>query len=119
MNYCIQEMYEMPQCASNTFCMQPSEYCTYIEDSENYSSCEAYVLHNNNIYMDQAWAVNQAYTSSYPGNMFKSEYSEMDMALNSYNQPEYFSEEKATFSQGQSPMFSQKKGRDGFVFPYV
>ncbi|KAG8572959.1 hypothetical protein GDO81_012228 [Engystomops pustulosus] len=110
MNYCIQEMYEMPQCASNTFCMQPSEYCTYLEDSENYSSCEAYVLHNNNIYMDQAWAVNQAYTSSYPGNMFKSEYSEMDMALNSYNQPEYFSEEKATFSQGQSPMFSQKKG---------
>ncbi|XP_069586093.1 thyroid hormone receptor beta isoform X1 [Ranitomeya imitator] len=110
MNYCLQEMYEMPQCASNTFCMQPPEYCTYIEDSETYSSCEAYVLHNNNIYMDQAWAVNQAYTSSYPGNMFKSEYSEMDMALNSYNQPEYFSEEKATFSQGQSPMFSQKKG---------
>lgn len=108
----------MPQCAANTFCMQPNDYCTYIEDSENYSSCEAYVLHNNNLYMDQAWAVNQAYTSSYPGNMFKSEYSEMDMALNSYNQPEYFSEEKATFSQGQSPMFSQKKGRDAFVFPY-
>ncbi|XP_075068442.1 thyroid hormone receptor beta isoform X1 [Mixophyes fleayi] len=110
MNYCIQEVYEMPQSAANTYCMQPTDYCTYIEDSQNYSSCEAYVLHNNNVYMDQAWAVNQAYTSSYPGNMFKSEYSEMDMALNSYNQPEYFSEEKATFSQGQSPMFSQKKG---------
>lgn len=113
MNYCIQEMYDMPQPAVNTYCMQPAEYCTYIEDSQNYSSCEAHVLHSNNIYMDQAWAVNQAYTSSYPGNMFKSEYSEMDMALNSYNQPGYFSEEKATFAQGQSPMFSQKKGRDG------
>ncbi|XP_040208931.1 thyroid hormone receptor beta isoform X1 [Lithobates pipiens] len=110
MNYCIQEMYDMPQPAVNTYCMQPAEYCTYIEDSQNYSSCEAHVLHSNNIYMDQAWAVNQAYTSSYPGNMFKSEYSEMDMALNSYNQPGYFSEEKATFAQGQSPMFSQKKG---------
>ncbi|KAF4799324.1 Thyroid hormone receptor beta [Turdus rufiventris] len=59
--------------------------------------------------MEQAWAVNQPYTCSYPGNVFKSEYSDMDMALNQYNQPEFFTEEKPTFSQVQSPSYSQKK----------
>ncbi|EMP27620.1 Thyroid hormone receptor beta [Chelonia mydas] len=90
--------------------MQSADYCTYIEDSQGYSSCDAQVLHNNSISMEQAWAVNQPYTCSYPGNVFKSEYSGMDMALNPYNQLEYFTEEKATFSQVQSPSYSQKKG---------
>ncbi|POI28423.1 hypothetical protein CIB84_007827 [Bambusicola thoracicus] len=80
------------------------------KDNQGYSSCDAQVLHSNNIYMEQAWAVNQPYTCSYPGNVFKSEYSDMDMALNQYNQPEYFTEEKPTFSQVQSPSYSQKKG---------
>ncbi|KAM4706376.1 thyroid hormone receptor beta [Rhinophrynus dorsalis] len=110
MNYCMQEMYDVHQSASNNCCMQPSDYCTYIEDSQSYCSSEAQVLHNNNIYMEQAWAVNQPYTCSYPGNMFKSEYSEMDMALNQYSQSDYFPEEKTTFSQSHSPMYAQKKG---------
>ncbi|KAG8139191.1 putative Thyroid hormone receptor beta protein [Naja naja] len=110
MNYCVQEIYEAHSAANSNCYMQPSEYCTYIEDSQSYGSCDAQVLHNNNIYMEQAWAVNQPYTCSYPGNIFKSEYSDMDMALHQYNQTEYFTEEKPTFSQVQSPAFSQKKG---------
>lgn len=111
MSYCMQETYEVHPAAGSNCYMQSTDYCTYIEDSQGYSSCDAQVLHNNNIYMEQAWAVNQPYTCSYPGNVFKSEYSDMDMALNQYNQPEYFTEEKSTFSQVQSPSYSQKKGR--------
>lgn len=114
MNYCMQEIYEAHSAANNNCYMQPSDYCTYIEDSQSYSSCDAQVLHNSNIYMEQAWTVNQPYTCSYPGNVFKSEYSDMDMALHQYNQTEYFTEEKPTFSQVQSPAFSQKKGRGKF-----
>ncbi|KAM8966530.1 thyroid hormone receptor beta [Pelodytes ibericus] len=110
MNYCMPEIYDVHQAVSTNCCMQPPDYCTYIEDSQSYSTSEAQVLHNNSIYMEQAWAVNQPYTCSYPGNMFKSEYSEMDMALNQFSQTDYFPEEKTTFSQGQSPMYSQKKG---------
>ncbi|XP_017682932.1 PREDICTED: thyroid hormone receptor beta isoform X2 [Lepidothrix coronata] len=110
MNYCMQEIYEVHPAASSNCYMQSTDYCTYIEDNQGYSSCDAQVLHSNNIYMEQAWAVNQPYTCSYPGNVFKSEYSDMDMALNQYNQPEYFTEEKPTFSQVQSPSYSQKKG---------
>uniref|UniRef100_K7FM28 Thyroid hormone receptor beta n=1 Tax=Pelodiscus sinensis TaxID=13735 RepID=K7FM28_PELSI len=110
MSYCMQEIYEVHPAAGSNCYMQSADYCTYIEDSQSYSSCDAQVLHNNNIYMEQAWAVNQPYTCSYPGNVFKSEYSDMDMALNQYNQPEYFTEEKPTFSQVQSPSYSQKKG---------
>ncbi|NXS21774.1 THB protein, partial [Mystacornis crossleyi] len=110
MNYCMQEIYEVHPAASSNCYMQSTDYCTYIEDNQGYSSCDAQVLHSNNIYMEQAWAVNQPYTCSYPGNVFKSEYSDMDMALNQYNQPEFFTEEKPTFSQVQSPSYSQKKG---------
>ncbi|NXE48239.1 THB protein, partial [Dromaius novaehollandiae] len=110
MNYCMQEIYEVHPAAGSNCYMQSTDYCTYIEDNQGYSSCDAQVLHSNNIYMEQAWAVNQPYTCSYPGNVFKSEYSDMDMALNQYNQPEYFTEEKSTFSQVQSPSYSQKKG---------
>ncbi|XP_071661046.1 thyroid hormone receptor beta isoform X2 [Patagioenas fasciata] len=110
MNYCMQEIYEVHPAAGSNCYMQSTDYCTYIEDNQGYSSCDAQVLHSNNIYMEQAWAVNQPYTCSYPGNVFKSEYSDMDMALNQYNQPEYFTEEKPTFSQVQSPSYSQKKG---------
>ncbi|KAG8442921.1 hypothetical protein GDO86_011654 [Hymenochirus boettgeri] len=109
MNYCMQEFYDVHQTAGNC-CLQPSDYCTYFDDSQSYSSSESQVLHNSNIYMEQAWAVNQPYTCSYPGNMFKNEYSEMDMALNQYSQPDYFTEEKTSFPQRQSPMFLQKKG---------
>ncbi|XP_075443068.1 thyroid hormone receptor beta isoform X2 [Ascaphus truei] len=108
MSYCMQEMYDVHQTAGNNCYMQPPDYCTYIDDSQSYSTPEAQVLHTNNIYMEQAWAANQPYTCSYPGNMFKSEYSDMDLALNQYSQPEYFTEEKATYLQ--SPMYSQKKG---------
>lgn len=111
MSYCMQEIYEVHPAAGSNCSMQSADYCTYIEDSQGYSSCDAQVLHNNSISMEQAWAVNQPYTCSYPGNVFKSEYSGMDMALNPYNQLEYFTEEKATFSQVQSPSYSQKKGR--------
>lgn len=115
MNYGMQEIYEAhPAAASSNCYMQSTDYCTYIEDSQSYS-CDARVLHNNNIYMEQAWAVNQPYTCSYPGNVFKSEYSDMDMALHQYSQPEYFTEEKPTFSQLQSPSYSQKKGRGNFL----
>ncbi|MEE6466085.1 hypothetical protein FKM82_006829 [Ascaphus truei] len=107
MSYCMQEMYDVHQTAGNNCYMQPPDYCTYIDDSQSYSTPEAQVLHTNNIYMEQAWAANQPYTCSYPGNMFKSEYSDMDLALNQYSQPEYFTEEKATYLQ--SPMYSQKK----------
>ncbi|XP_017931238.1 thyroid hormone receptor beta isoform X2 [Manacus vitellinus] len=110
MNYCMQEIYEVHPAAGSNCYMQSTDYCTYIEENQGYSSCDAQVLHSNNIYMEQAWAVNQPYTCSYPGNVFKSEYSDMDMALNQYNQPEYFTEEKPTFSQVQSPSYSQKKG---------
>ncbi|XP_053322629.1 thyroid hormone receptor beta isoform X2 [Spea bombifrons] len=110
MSFCMQEIYDVHQAASANCCMQPPDYCTYIEDSHSYSTSEAQVLHNNNIYMEEAWAVNQPYTCSYPGNMFKSEYSEMDMVLNQYSQTDYFPEEKTTFSQGQPSMYSQKKG---------
>ncbi|NWI82947.1 THB protein, partial [Dryoscopus gambensis] len=110
MNYCMQEIYEVHPAAGSNCYMQSTDYCTYIEDNQGYSSCDAQVLHSNNIYMEQAWAVNQPYTCSYPGNVFKSEYSDMDMALNQYNQPEFFTEEKPTFSQVQSPSYSQKKG---------
>lgn len=115
MNYCMQEIYEVHPAAGSNCYMQSTDYCTYIEDNQGYSSCDAQVLHSNNIYMEQAWAVNQPYTCSYPGNVFKSEYSDMDMALNQYNQPEFFTEEKPTFSQVQSPSCSQKKGR-GILF---
>nr|XP_014349532.1 PREDICTED: thyroid hormone receptor beta [Latimeria chalumnae] len=110
MNYCMQEMYDVhPAIGSNCY-VQPTDYCRYTEDSQGYSSCDAQVLHNNNVYMEQVWTANQPYNCSYPGNMFKSENCNMDMALNHYGQPDYFSEEQSTFSQVHSPSYSQKKG---------
>uniref|UniRef100_A0A5F7ZE22 Thyroid hormone receptor beta n=1 Tax=Macaca mulatta TaxID=9544 RepID=A0A5F7ZE22_MACMU len=110
MNYCMQEIYEVHPAAGSNCYMQSTDYYAYFEDSPGYSGCDAQAVPSNNIYMEQAWAVNQPYTCSYPGNMFKSKDSDLDMALNQYSQPEYFTEEKPTFSQVQSPSYSQKKG---------
>lgn len=112
MNYCMQELYEVHPAASSNCYMQATDYYAYFEDSPGYSGCSAQAVPSNNIYMEQAWAVNQPSTCSYPGNMLKSKDSDLDMALNQYSQPDYFTEEKSTFSQGQSPSYSQKKGRD-------
>nr|XP_023476617.1 thyroid hormone receptor beta isoform X5 [Equus caballus] len=110
MNYCMQELYEVHPAAGSNCYMQATDYYAYFEDSPGYSGCNAQAVPSNNIYMEQAWAVNQPYTCSYPGNMLKSKDSDLDMALNQYSQPEYFTEEKPTFSQVQSPSYSQKKG---------
>ncbi|EPY87230.1 Thyroid hormone receptor beta-2 isoform 1-like protein [Camelus ferus] len=110
MNYCLQELYEVHPAAGSNCYMQATDYYAYFEDSPGYSGCTAQAVPSNNIYMEQAWAVNQPYTCSYPGNLLKSKDSDLDMALNQYSQPEYFPEEKPTFSQGQSPSSSQKKG---------
>lgn len=113
MNYCVQELCEVPPAAGSNCYMQAADYYAYFEDSPGYSGCSAQAVPSNNIYMEQAWAVNQPSTCSYPGNMLKNKDSDLDMALNQYSQPEYFPEEKPTFSQGQSPSYSQKKGRGG------
>lgn len=111
----MQEIYEVHPAAGSNCYMQSTGYYTYFEDSPGSSGCDVQAVPSNSIYMEQAWAVNQPYTSSYPGNMFKSKDSDLDMALNQYNQPEYFTEEKPTFSQVQSPSYSPKKGRDHFA----
>ncbi|XP_008047859.1 thyroid hormone receptor beta isoform X1 [Carlito syrichta] len=110
MNYCMQEIYEVHPAASSNCYMQSTDHYAYFEDSPGYGGCDGQAVPSNNIYMEQAWAVNQPYTCSYPGNMFKSKESDLDMALNQYSQPEYFAEEKPTFPPGQSPSHSQKKG---------
>lgn len=115
MNYCMQEIYEVHPAASSNCYMQPTDYYTYFEDSPGYSGCDVQAVPSNSRYMEQAWALNQPYTCSYPGNMLKSKDSDLDMALNQYSQPEYFPEEKPTFSQVKSPSYSQKKGRDPFA----
>lgn len=115
MNYCMQEIYEVHPAASSNCYMQPTDYYTYFEDSPGYSGCDVQAVPSNSRYMEQAWALNQPYTCSYPGNMLKSKDSDLDMALNQYSQPEYFPEEKPTFSQAKSPSYSQKKGRDPFA----
>lgn len=113
----MQETYEVYPAVSSNCYTQSSDCCTSVQGNHGYSSFDdAQVLHNNNIYMEQAWAVNQPYTCSYPGNVFKNECSDMDMALHPYSQPEYFTEEKPTFSQSLS--YSQKKGRGNFVVFY-
>lgn len=112
MNYCMQEIYEVHPAAGSNRSMQPSGSYACLEDSPGSSGCGAQAVPSHNIYMEQAWALNQPYTCSYPGNMFKSKDSDLDMALNQYSHPDYFTEEKPTFSQGQSPSYSQKKGRD-------
>lgn len=124
MNFCVQELYEVHPAAGSNCYMQATDYYTYFEDSPGYSGGNAQAVPSNNIYMEQAWAVNQPYTCSYPGNVLKSKDSDLDMALNQYSQPDYFTEEKPTFSQAQSPAYSQKKGRDCFTcigseFPWV
>lgn len=115
MNYCMQEIYEVHPAAGSNCYMQPTDYYTYFEDSPGYSGCDVQAVPSNSRYMEQAWALNQPYTCSYPGNMLKSKDSDLDMALNQYSQPEYFPEEKPTFSQVKSPPYSQKKGRDPFA----
>lgn len=81
MNYCMQEIYEVHPAAGSNCYMQSTDYYAYFEDSPGYSGCDAQAVPSNNIYMEQAWAVNQPYTCSYPGNMFKSKDSDLDMAL--------------------------------------
>ncbi|XP_066571825.1 thyroid hormone receptor beta isoform X3 [Amia ocellicauda] len=109
MNYCMQEMYEMHHGAPINYPVQPAEYCMYTNESQGYNNCEPQVLHNNAC-MEQTWAANQPYTCSYPGNMFKSEFCNMDMALSYYHQTDYFTEGKTDFSQVQWTPGSQKKG---------
>lgn len=112
MNSCMQEIYEVHPAASSNRSMQLSDSYACLEDSPGSNSCGAVAVPSHSIYMEQAWALNQPYTCSYPGNMFKSKDSDLDMALNQYGQPEYFTEEKPTFPQGRSPSYSQRKGRD-------
>ncbi|OBS74289.1 hypothetical protein A6R68_15175 [Neotoma lepida] len=100
---------EVCPAASSSGYMQVTDCLTYLEDSPAYSGRDVQAVPGNGIYMDQAWAVNQPYTCSYPGNLFKSKDSDLDMALSQYSQPAYLPEEKP-FPQVQSPPHSQKKG---------
>lgn len=65
----MQELYEVHPAAGSNCYMQATDYYAYFEDSPGYSGCNAQAVPSNNIYMEQAWAVNQPYTCSYPGNM--------------------------------------------------
>ncbi|XP_069068133.1 thyroid hormone receptor beta isoform X1 [Pleurodeles waltl] len=109
MNYCMQEAEAPPGPGLNCY-LQPPDFCAYIDDNQGYGACDAAALHNSHIYMEQAWALNQPYACGYPGNMFKGEYSDMDTTLNHYGPTEYFTEEKSSFSQAQSPSYALKKG---------
>ncbi|MGH0144716.1 UNVERIFIED_CONTAM: hypothetical protein FKN15_020552 [Acipenser sinensis] len=108
MNYCMQEMYHVHQTTGSNFPVQPIDYYMHTDESQGYSSCDAQLLHNNAC-MEQAWVTNQPYISSYPGNMLKSEFCNMDMALNHYQQTEYFADGKADFSHIQWTPGSPKK----------
>lgn len=108
------EAHEVCPAASSNCYMQVTDYLTYLEDSPAYSGRDVQAVPGNSIYMEQAWAVNQPYTCSYPGNLFKSKDSDLDMALSQYSQPAYLPEEKP-FPQVQSPPHSQKKGRDSLA----
>ncbi|XP_069504955.1 thyroid hormone receptor beta isoform X2 [Ambystoma mexicanum] len=105
MNYCMQEAEAPPGSGSSCY-MQPGDFCAYVDDSQGYATCDAPALHNSHIYMEQAWAANQPYTCSYPGNT----YSDMDMTVDQYGPAEYFTDEQSTFTQGLSPSYSPKKG---------
>ncbi|MBN3325676.1 THB protein, partial [Atractosteus spatula] len=109
MNYCMQEMYEMHHAMGSNFPVQPVEYCMYTSESQGYNNCDPQVLHNNAC-MEQAWVPNQPYTCSYPGNVFKSEFCNMDMALSHCHQTDYFTDGKTDFSEVQWTPESQKKG---------
>ncbi|XP_028674000.1 thyroid hormone receptor beta isoform X2 [Erpetoichthys calabaricus] len=109
MNYCMQETYNVHHGTGNSYPVQPVDYCMYADESQCYSNCEPQVLHNNAC-MEQAWLVNQPYTCSFPGNVFKNEYCSVDMALNHYHQTECFADGKTDFSQVQWMPGSQKKG---------
>lgn len=115
MNYCMPEVQEVCPAASSNCYMPVTDYLTYLEDSPAYSGRDVQAVPGNSIYMDQAWAVNQPYTCSYPGNLFKSkDSSDLGMALSQYSQPAYLPEEKP-FPQVQSPPHPQKKGRDALA----
>ncbi|KAK1172264.1 thyroid hormone receptor beta-A isoform X2 [Acipenser oxyrinchus oxyrinchus] len=109
MNYCMQEMYDVHHATGSNFLVQPIDYCMHTDESQGYNSCDVQVLQNN-AYMEQAWVTKQPYTCSYPGNVFKGELCNMDMALNHYHQTEYFTDGKADFSQVQWTAGSPKKG---------
>ncbi|XP_007893682.1 thyroid hormone receptor beta isoform X1 [Callorhinchus milii] len=106
MNYCMQERYDGTIEASNDYCMQPPSYCMYSGGNQVYNSYEAQTLHNSNICMDPTWVANQP--SSYPGNLFKNDYCNMDSSMNSLCQAEYFTDETDVYYQDQSSTF--KKG---------
>lgn len=114
MNYCMPEVQGVCPAGSSNGYTQVTDCLTYLEDSPAYSGRDVQAVPGNSIYMDQAWAVNQPYTCSYPGNLFKSKDSDLDMALSQYSQPAYLPEEKP-FPQVQSPPHSQKKGRDSWA----
>lgn len=111
MNYCMPEVHEVCPAASSNCYMQVTDYLAYLEDSPALSGRDVQAVPSSSIYMEQAWAVNQPYTCSYPGNLFKSKDSDLDMALSQSSQPAHLPEEKP-FPQVQSPPHSQKKGRD-------
>ncbi|MBN3279979.1 THBB protein, partial [Polyodon spathula] len=108
MNYCRQEMHDVHHTRDSNFLVQPIDYYMHTDESQGYNSCDAQILHNN-AFMEQAWVTNQPYISSYPGNVLKSEFCNMDMALNHYQQTEYFSDGKADFSHIQWTPGSPKK----------
>ncbi|MGH0120608.1 UNVERIFIED_CONTAM: hypothetical protein FKN15_014539 [Acipenser sinensis] len=107
MNYCMQEMYDVHHATGSNFLVQPKDYCMHTDESQGYNSYDAQVLQNN-AYMEQAWVTNQPYICSYPGNVFKGELCNMDMALNHCHQTEYFTDGKAV-SQVQWTAGSTKK----------
>ncbi|EDL94087.1 thyroid hormone receptor beta, isoform CRA_a [Rattus norvegicus] len=109
MNYCVPEVHEVCPAAGSNRYMQVTDYLAYLEDSPAYSGCDVQAVPGSSIYLEQAWTLNQPYTCSYPGNLFKSKDSDLDMALSQYSQPAHLPEEKP-FPQVRSPPHSHKKG---------
>lgn len=113
MNYCIPDMYEMPQAGMGGYMVQGGgEQCMYAGEGSGYGHCEPQPLHHPPC-MEQAWQPSQQYSCSYAGgpSVYKSEFCSMEFPLSHFNhQPEYFTEIKPDFSHLQWLQGAHKKG---------
>jgi len=113
MNFCIQDMYEMPHAGVGGYAVQSGgENCMYPGEGPGYGHYEPQPLHHPPC-MEQAWPPSQHYSCAYAAgpSSFKTEFCNMEVPLSHFHhQPEYFPEIKPDFSHLQWMQGAHRKG---------
>ncbi|XP_075306613.1 thyroid hormone receptor beta isoform X4 [Odontesthes bonariensis] len=119
MNFCIQDMYEMPHAGVGGYAVQSGgEHCMYPGEGPGYGHYEPQPLHHPPC-MEQAWPPSQHYSCAYAAgpSSFKTEFCNMEVPLSHFHhQPEYFPEIKPDFSHLQ---WMQGAHRKGYIPSYL